>query len=48
MIKTKVENQTIKLQNKWQKVTDSSMVLELQVTHFKEWLTRVGVKGGIW
>lgn len=48
MIKTKVDHQTIKLQNKWQKVTDSSMVLKLLVTHFTEWLTRVGVKGGIW
>lgn len=48
MIITKIDDQTIKLQNKLQKVIDSSMVLNLWVTHCKEWLTRVGVKGGIW
>lgn len=36
------------LQNKWQKETDSSVVLKLQVDSFKEWLSRVGVKSGIW
>lgn len=28
--------------------SDSSVVLKLHVASFKEWLSRVGVKGGIW